>query len=204
MGSGFVIFGLPHFLIIDSAVLITKMEYIKGAIVAIAGALIAGISMIAKSYFDARIAREKEQREYKRMNNNKRISELEGVYGEALHGLDKMIRDKGMATEGQIEKLNRLEIELGLKSNSKIHDGAANLMYEISNMAKSLPSLPEEFIPKFENDDDRKYRLEKRKKAEQKRNEEAKKYTSKLYQMYRELAIDMREHLAELKRANNN
>jgi len=172
-------------------------EYIKYLIGIGVGGFIAGAAMILNSYFNARIARDKEHREYKRIRNDKYVADLESIYKEVLHGLDILIRDKGMATKDQLEKLYSLEIQLRLKSNAEIHDGVANLIYEISNMAKSLPALPEEFIPKFESDDDRKYRLEKRKKAEQKRGEEAKKYTSKLYQIYQELANDMRNHLAE-------
>ena len=172
------------------------MEYII-VISAIAGGIITGAAMILNSYVNARIAREKEQREYKRVNNDKYVSDLESIYGEALHSLDKMIRDKGSTSEDQLEKFYRLGVQLSLKSNGKINDGFSNLRNEIANMAKSLPALPEEFIPKFESDDDRKYRLEKRKKAEQKRNEEAKTYFNKLYQMYRELTNDMKNHLAE-------
>ncbi len=176
------------------------MQYIVGVIL---GGILTLIAMILNSYFNARIAREKEQREYKRISRDKYISELEGIYIEVLHSLEKVIRDKGMGTESQIEKLNRLDIELGLKSKTKIHDEAQKLMFEISNMAKSLSPLPDEFIPKFEDDDNRRYRLEKRRKAEQKRSEEAKKFSSKVFQMYRELAIDMKAHLDELKKTTN-
>jgi hypothetical protein len=134
------------------------MEYII-VISAIAGGIIAGAAMILNSYFNARIAREKEQREYKRINNDKHISDLESIYEEALHSLDKMIRDKGRASEDQMEKFYRLGIKLSLKSNAKINSGFNNLRSEIANMAKSLPALPEEFIPKFEDDNERKYRL---------------------------------------------
>ena len=176
------------------------MEYIIGAAV---GALITALALIGKSYFDARFAREKEQREYKRINDDKCISDLESIYKEALHSLDKMIRDKGRASEEQIERFYNLEIQLNLKSTSKITDSFRDLRNAIAAMAKSLPALPEEFIPTFENDDHRRYRLEKRRKAEQKRDNEAKKYIDNLYKMHQELSSDMKNHLAELKKVTN-
>jgi hypothetical protein len=152
----------------------SEMQYIVGIIV---GAIITGIAMILNSYFNARTAREKEQRDYSRINNDKYISDLESIYEEALHSLDKMIRDKGRASAEDLERFYRLGIQLDLKSTEKIINGFANLRHEITVMAKNLPALPEEFIPDFERDEERKYRLETRRKAEQKRDNEAKKYT---------------------------
>lgn len=172
------------------------MEYIIGIIV---GGIITGIAMILNSYFNTRFTRQKEQREYRRTQRDKYILELESIYQETIHILDKMIRDKGRASEDEIEKFYRLGIQLNLKSNTKINNGFSNLRNEIAIMAKSLPSLPEEFIPKFEDDDERRYRLEERKKAEKKRDEEAKKYADKLYKIYFELSNDMKNHLVELR-----
>jgi hypothetical protein len=66
-------------------------------------------------------------------------------------------------------------------------------------MAKNISALPEEFIPSFEQDEDRKYRLKERKKAEQKRDREAEKYIGELYVKNYELSDDMKNHLAEIK-----
>lgn len=172
------------------------MEYV---IYTIIGGIIAGGAMILNSYFNSRIARDKEEREYKRKNTDKYISDLESTYEDALHSLDKLIRDKGSASGGELEKFYRLKIQLSLKSNAKIYNGFEELQSKIANMALNLPALPEEFIPTFEQDSDRKYRLEKRNKAEQKREEEAKKYTSNLYKLYQDLSNDMKSHLAEIK-----
>ena len=172
------------------------MEYVIGTIV---GGIITGLAMVLNSYFNSRIARDKEQREYKRKNTDKYISDLESIYEDALHSLDKLIRDKGRASEGEIEKFYRLKIQLSLKSNAKIYNGFQELQSEIANMAHNLPALPEEFIPKFEEDYERKNRLGKRKKAEQKRDEEAKKYTGNLYKLYQDLSNHMKNHLAEIK-----
>ena len=176
------------------------MEYIIGTI---AGAIIAGAALIIKSYFDARSAREKEQREYRRIKNDKYISDLESIYEEALHSLDKMIRERGRASEEQIERFYQLGIQLDLKSTTKIAKGFMNLRNEIAKMAKSLPALPKEFIPTFEDDEERRHRLEQRAKVEEKRDSEAKKYTGNLRKMYFELSDDMKNHLAELKRVIN-
>jgi len=155
--------------------------------------------MVLNSYFNSRIARDKEQREYQRKNTDKYISDLESIYEDALHSLDRLIRDKGIASEGELEKFYRLEIQLSLKSNAKIYNGFQELRSGIVNMAHSLPALPEEFIPTFEDDSHRKNRLQKRKKAEQKRDEEAKKYIGNLYKLYKDLSNDMKDHLAEIK-----
>ena len=174
------------------------MEYIIGIIV---GGIITGLAMILNSFFNDRIARQKEQREYRRIHIDKDISNLESIYEDTLHSLDKLIRDKGRTSESELEKFYRLGIQLRLKSNEKIYDRFKELQNGIVNMAKSIPALPEEFIPQFEDDEERKYRLEKRKKAETKRDEEAKKYTGKLYQEWYELSSDMENHLAEIKAA---
>jgi len=172
------------------------MEVIIGTII---GGFIAGIAMILNSYFNAKITREKEERELKRKQFDKYISELENIYEEALHLLDKLIRGKGSASTDDLEKFYRLEIQLRLKSTEKIYNGFRELRTEIANMAKNLSALPEEFVPKFEEDDDRKYRLEQRKQAEQKRDKEATKYSPKLYQMHKIISDDMKNHLAEKK-----
>ena len=176
--------------------MLSIMEYIIGTII---GGIIAGLAMILNSHFNSRIARDKEQREYKRKTTDKYISDLESTYEEALHSLDKLIRNKGSAPEEELEKFYRLEIQLSLKSNAKIYKGFQELQSKIAGVAHNLPALPEEFIPKFEEDYARKQRLEKRKKAEQKRDEEAKKYTGDLYKLYQDLSNDMKNHLAELK-----
>ncbi len=171
------------------------MEYVIGTII---GAIIAGLAMILNSFINARISRDKEQREYKRTRIDRVISNLESMYEDALHSLDKLIRNKGSASEGELENFYRLEIRLRLKSNEKICKGFNELRSGIVSMAHNILALPEEFIPKFEEDDERKYRLEKRRKAEQKRGSEAKKYTGELYHRYYELSNDMKNHLAEI------
>ena len=169
------------------------MEVVIGTII---GGLIAGIAMILNSNFNARVAREKEERELKRKYFDKYISEIESIYEDTLHLLDKLIRGKGSASTTDLEKFYRLEVQLRLKSTEKIYNGVRGLRSEIANMAKNLPVLPEEFVPKFEEDEDRRYRLEQRKQAEQKRDKEATKYSGKLYEMHKQISDDMKNHLA--------
>ena len=170
------------------------MEYVIGTII---GAIITGLAMLLNSFFNARISRDKEQREYNRTHIDKDVSDLESMYEQSLHSIDKLIRGKGSASEGELENFYKLGIRLRSKSNEKVYEGFNQLRSEIVNMAKNIPPLPEEFIPKFEGDEERRYRLEKRKKAEQKREKEAGKYIAKLYQTYYQLSDEMKNHLAE-------
>jgi gas vesicle protein len=176
--------------------MLNMMEYIIGTII---GGIIAGLAMILNSYLNSRITRDKEKREYGRKTVDKFISDLESTYEEALHSADKLIRNKGSAPESELEKFYKLEIQLSLKSSAKVYSRFRELRSKIADMAHSLPPLPEEFIPKFEEDYARRERIEKRKKAEQKRDEEAKKYTSDLYKLHQDLSDNMKDHLAELK-----
>lgn len=172
------------------------MEFIIGMVV---GGIITGLAMILNTHFNAKIAREKEEREYKRIYADRDMSELENMYVEALHSLDKLIRGQGRASEDELEKFYMLEIKLRIKSNTTIIKGFQELRSEIVNMAQNIPPLPEEFIQTFEPDDERKARLARTKKAKQKRDEEAKKYTGNLYRMHKELLGHMENHLVEKK-----
>jgi len=172
------------------------MEFLIGTIV---GCIITGFLIILNTHFNAKIAREKEQREYRRMCADRDISDLENLYVEALHSLAKLIRGQGVALEPELEKFYRLEIQLRIKSNATIIKGFQELRSEIVNMAQNIPSLPEEFIRKFEPDDEREARLKRTKKAKQNRDKEAKKYTGNLYRMHEELLGHMENHLVEKK-----
>ena len=170
------------------------METIIGTII---GGLIAGIAMVLNSYFSAKLSREKEDKAIRRNQYEKYLTELESLYEECLHLFDKLIRGKGSASQNELEKFYRLEIKISLKSNKSILSKFKKLKVSIADMAGGLCPLPEEFIPKFEDDSHRMQRLENRKVAEEKRNEEAKKYQGKLYSLHKELADLMKNHLAE-------
>ena len=170
------------------------MEYIIGTII---GAIITSLAIVLNSFLTAKITKEREQREYLRHRLDVEISNLDEIYQEAIHSIDKLIRGKGSASESELEKYYKLAIQIRLKSTQSIYDSFNKLRSDIVNMAKNIPPLPEEFIPKFENDDDRRYRLEKRKKAEKSREKEATKYINELYKDLDKLTRDMRAHLEE-------
>ena len=172
------------------------METIIGIII---GGLIAGIAMLLNSYFSAKLSREKEDKAIRRSQYEKYLTELESLYEECLHILDKLIRGKGSAPQNELEKFYRFEIKLSLKSNKSIVSKFKELKSSIADMATDLSPLPEAFIPKFEDDSHRMQRLQNRKEAEEIRNEEAKKYQGKLYSLHKELAGLMKNHLAEKK-----
>jgi len=176
------------------------MEYVIGTVI---GAIIAGLAMVLNSFINARISRDKEQREYKRTHMDKDISDLESMYEDTLHSIDKLIRNKGIGSDNERENFYKLGIRLRLKSNKKVYKGFTELRSGIVDMAKNISALPEEFIPQFEQDEERKYRLEERKKAEQKRAREAEKYLGKLYDRHYELSDDMKNHLEEIKLSRN-
>jgi len=174
------------------------MEYVIGIIV---GCSITALAMLLNSFLSSRSARAKEQREYMRKNADKYISDLERTYLDALYMLDTLIRGEGRAAEDRLEEFYKLRIQLNLKSNAKIHSSFEALVSKIVDMSENLPSLQEELIPHFEDDYEREARLERRKKAEQKRSEAAKPYIGNLRKSYRDLSNDMEKHLTEIKGA---
>ena len=62
-------------------------------------------------------------------------------------------------------------------------------------MVNNLPELPEEFVPKFEQDLDREMRLERRREAERERDEKALEFQPECWSRHRTLARLMREDL---------
>ncbi|MDD5617465.1 MAG: hypothetical protein PHG69_00050 [Candidatus Omnitrophica bacterium] len=170
-----------------------------GIIGAIIGGIIAGAAMILNSYFSTKFSSKQADQEKKRERLEKDIEETQKFYENALHLSDKLIRNEGMASETELEEFYRQEIRLGLISNKEVLKKFRELKSDIANFAHKLPKMPEEFIPKFEDDDDRRWRLEKRKKAKQKREKEAKKYRPDLYKKHSELANLMQGHLQGLK-----
>ena len=104
-----------------------------------------------------------------------------------------------MASEAELEEFYKQEIKLKLISTKEILEKFQELKNNIADFAQKLPKMPGEFIPKFENDDERRWRLEERKKAKQKREKEAKKYRPELYKKHSELSDLMQTHIHNLK-----
>jgi transcriptional regulator of heat shock response len=175
----------------------SKMEAIIGTLL---GALITGFAMVLNSFFNARIAREKDEQSFKRKNFEKYLSDLEQLYEDALHLSDKLIRGKGRASTGDLESFYRIEIQLSLKSTTEIYAAFKLLKGEVATMAQKLPDLPEEFVPKFEDDEHRRSRLERRKEAEDRRDEQARQFLGDLYRLHKTVADKMKTHLAQKKK----
>src|SRR3989339_542372 len=142
----------------------------------IIGGIITGASMILNSYFSTKFSSQQRDRENKREKLEKDIDEIQKFYENILHLSDKLIRNEGMASEAELEEFYKQKIKLKLISTGDILEKFNELKNGITNFAHKLPKMPEEFIPKFEDDDNRRWRIEERKKNKQKREKEAKKY----------------------------
>jgi len=161
------------------------------------GALIAGLAMILNSVYTSKMARNIEDR--KRMIDEKErdIKELESLYENTLHLLDKLIRGLGSMTPDELERFYKITIKLKLIATNTIEEKVEELRVGISEMAHKLPAMPEEFIPKFEEDRDRKQRLNTRSKAKEERKEKAKEFTPNLTSQYEEISNLMKHDLQE-------
>jgi gas vesicle protein len=163
------------------------------------GGIIAAIAMILNSHLSAKNAKQKDEQSFKRRNFEKYIEEIEKLYEEAIHLSSKLIRNKGRAASETLEKFYRLDAQLSLKSNPSIHSKFKTLKSEISTAAGKLTPLPEEFIPKFEDDEDRRYRMNKRKEIETLRDQEYQDHLSELLATHECLSEAMKEHIIEVK-----
>ncbi|MCK9571875.1 MAG: hypothetical protein M0Q96_01175 [Candidatus Omnitrophica bacterium] len=172
------------------------MNTIVGVII---GAVLTGLSMILNAYFSNRFSATKEERADRRKRYQDYISEIEKFYEDVLHSADRLIRNKGMGREDELEKVYRFEVKFKLSSTKQIAEQFKIILSAIISMADQLPKLPEEFIPKFEDDQQRKNRLEKRKKAEQEREKQAQKLISTPYAEFEKLSKLMKEHLESLR-----
>jgi len=152
------------------------------------GAIIAGLAVLLNSVYSTKSTVKRENRN--RLNDEKErdVKELEILYQNILHSLDKLIRDLGSMVESELEKFYKMEIRVELISTKEIVDKLNEVSVGISNMASELPKMPEEFIPKFEEDYNRQSRLLTRKKAKEKRNKKAKEFTPEIRKEYNKLS----------------
>lgn len=174
-----------------------------GIIGAIIGGIITGAAMILNSYFSTKFSSKQADQNKKRERLEKDIEETQKFYESILHLSDKLIRNEGMANESELEEFYKQEIRLKLISTREILEKFRGLKSDIADFAHKLPKMPEEFIPKFEDDDNRRWRLEERKKAKQRREKEAKKYRPDLNKKHSELADLMQIHLQNMKNYEN-
>ncbi|WP_299534565.1 hypothetical protein [Ulvibacterium sp.] len=152
------------------------------------GAIIAGLAVILNSRYTAKTTLKRENRNRLIDEKERDVQELEKLYQDILHLLDKLIRSLGSLTESELEKYYKLEIRLDLLSTKEITEKLNDVSSAISKMVSELTKMPEEFIPKFEEDSERKWRLNERKKAKEKREKESKKYTPDIGSKYNELS----------------
>jgi len=170
-----------------------------GIIGAIIGGIITGVAMILNSYFSTKFSSKQADQEKKRERLEKDIEETRKFYENILHLSDKLIRNEGMASNAELEEFYKQEIRLRLVSNKEVLGKFQELKSSIADFAHKLPKMPEEFIPSFEDDNNRRWRLEERKKAKQAREKAAKKYRPDLYKKHSALADLMQTHLQGIK-----
>jgi len=165
----------------------------------ILGALIAGLSVFLNSVYSSKTLQKREHRNRIRDEKDKDISELEKLYQDILHLLDKLTRELGSLDKTEIERYYNLEIRLQLISTTKINQKVNIVRSKISEMASQLPTMPDEFIPKFEEDLDRRARLRNRKKAKKERKEKSEEFFPDIRKEYENLQKLMKEDLENRK-----
>ena len=161
------------------------------------GALIAGLSMFLNSIYSSKAIQKREDRKRLIEEKDRDIKELELIYEKTLHLFDKLIRELGSLPSSELEDFYKITIRLKLISTEPINEKVKSLRVSISDMNSSLPDMPEEFIPKFEEDSDRKYRLEKRKEAKENRKNKSKEFLTDLRDEYKSLSDLMKRDLQE-------
>ena len=171
----------------------------EGLIGTIIGAVLAGGAMILNSYYSAKRREEREDHLARRKVLEKDMASLEALYQETLELLDRIIRKQGRDEAGKIEKVYSIEVKLQLQAPKEVFDKFRDIKNSVSKMSGKLTPFPEEFIPKFEDDNDRFARLEARKNAESLRTEEAKEYLPEIYKQYEKLTELMKNDIAEKK-----
>jgi hypothetical protein len=137
------------------------LEVLIGTIV---GAIIAGAAMILNSYFSARRQEHREDHMARRKQLEKDLNELNQLYQDSLQILDRIIRKHGFDKEGKVETLYNIEVKLQLTGTTEIYKKFKKIRNAVADMASKLPPFPEEFIPKFEDDNHRYARLEREKR----------------------------------------
>ncbi len=155
--------------------------------------------MILNSYFSFRFSESRDDKLKKRERLEKDIDSTQEFYERVLHSSDKLIRNSGRAETNELEEFYKLEIRLKLIGSKEVLNKFSEVKSGIADFAHKLPEMPEEFVPQFENDTNRQYRLETRKKAKQKRENEAEKYRPDLYKKHSGLSDLMKQHLQDMR-----
>jgi gas vesicle protein len=172
------------------------METIIGTVL---GAIIAGGAMLLNAIISSKNERDRQDQAAARRLLEKELTDLSILYEDVLHISDRLIRNKGRDTEDQLEKFYKLEIKLRLHSTEEIRKAFTEVRSSISSMVGELPPPPEEFIPKFEEDHEKKWRLQKRKEWEAERDEKAGEHMPECWKKNSELAARLKEDLSSKK-----
>ncbi|GGC76508.1 hypothetical protein [Marinobacter halophilus] len=172
------------------------METIIGTVL---GALIAGGAMLLNAMITSKNERDRQAQADARRLLEKELDDLSMLYEDVLHISDRLIRNKGRDTEDQLEKFYKLEIKLRLHSTEEIRKAFKAVRASISTMVGDLPNPPEEFIPKFEEDHEKKWRLKKRKEWEVERDKKAGEHMPECWKKHSELAALLKEDLSSKK-----
>lgn len=172
------------------------MEAIIGAVL---GAVIAGGAMLLNAFITSKNARERQERADTVRLLEKELNDLSALYEDVLHTSDRLIRNKGRDTDEQLEKFYKVEVKLRLHSTEAIRKAFKSVRSSIVEMANNLPAPPEEFIPKFEEDHDKKWRLEKRKEWEIERDQAAKEHMPKCWEKHSDLSRLLKDDLLSKK-----
>ncbi|EGR0722804.1 hypothetical protein QPB21_004656 [Vibrio alginolyticus] len=172
------------------------METIIGTAV---GAIIAAGAMLLNSFIIGR--REMQRIELSDANRmlEKELDDLSSLYEEVLLVSDRLIRNKGRDSEEKLEKFYNLEVKLKLYSTEEVRSAFKAVRNSISNMVRELPAPPDDFIPKFEDDFEKKMRIEKHRNWETERDNKAKKYLSECWKMHSNLAEFLKDDLSSRK-----
>jgi hypothetical protein len=178
---------------------ITQGSRMEGLIGTIIGAILAGGAMILNSYYASKRQEKREDHIARRKVLEKDMASLESLYQETLELIDRIIRKKGRDEAGKIEKVYNIEVKLQLQAPKEVFDKFHGIRSAVADMSSKLTPFPEEFIPKFEGDQDRYKRLEARKNAESQRTEEAKEYLPEIYKKYEQLTELMKNDIAKKK-----
>lgn len=172
------------------------METIFGAAV---GAIIAACAMLLNSFIIGR--REMQRIELSDANRmlEKELDDLSSLYEEVLLVSDRLIRNKGRDSEEKLENFYNLEVKLKLYSTEEVRCAFKEMRHSISNMVRELPSPPDTFIPKFEDDLEKKMRIEKQRMWEADRDTKAKEYLSECWEKHSNLAEFLKDDLSSRK-----
>ncbi len=155
--------------------------------------------MLLNAFITSKNARERQKQADATRLLEKELSDLSILYEDVLHTSDRLIRNKGRDTDQQLEKFYKVEVKLRLHSTEKIRKAFKSVRSSIAEMVNNLPSPPEEFIPKFEEDHEKQRRLEKRKEWETERDLAAKEHMPKCWERHSDLAKLLKDDLSSKK-----